>query len=81
MAAFAAANLRVGEGSLLLQARQRGLLEACAESLTNVGTRGDDIELDAEEVRRASDALAGITGAVSTEDVLGEIFSRFCIGK
>lgn len=81
MAAFAAANLRVGEGSLLLQARQRGLLEACAESLTNVGTRGDGIELVAEEVRRASDALAGITGAVSTEAVLGEIFSRFCIGK
>lgn len=81
MAAFAAANLRVGEGSLLLQVRQRGLLEACAESLMNVGTRGDDIELVAEEVRRASDALAGITGAVSTEAVLGEIFSRFCIGK
>lgn len=81
MSAFAAANLRVGEGSLLLQARQRSLLEACAESLTNVGTRGDDIELVAEEVRRASDALAGITGAVSTEAVLGEIFSRFCIGK
>lgn len=81
MAAFAAANLRVGEGSLLLQARQRGLLEACAESLMNVGTRGDDIELVAEEVRHASDALAGITGAVSTEAVLGEIFSRFCIGK
>ena len=81
MAAFAAANLRVGEGSLLLQARQRGLLEACAESLMNVATRGDDIELVAEEVRRASDALAGITGAVSTEAVLGEIFSRFCIGK
>lgn len=81
LAEFTAATLRVGEGSLLLQTRQRGLLEACAESLTNAGMRGDGTELLAEEVRRASAALAGITGAVSTEAVLGEIFGRFCIGK
>jgi tRNA modification GTPase len=81
MTAFAASHLRVGEGALLLQARQRGLLEACAESLEAAGISGDDIELVAEEIRRASDALAGITGAVSTEAMLGEIFGRFCIGK
>jgi tRNA modification GTPase len=38
-------------------------------------------ELAAEEVRLAARALASITGAVDVEDVLGEIFSSFCIGK
>jgi tRNA modification GTPase len=39
------------------------------------------LELLAEELRLAHDALAEITGAFSADDLLGEIFSRFCIGK
>ncbi len=38
-------------------------------------------ELLAEELKAAQDALGEITGAVSSEDLLGEIFSSFCIGK
>ena len=38
-------------------------------------------ELAAEELRLAGLALGEITGQVSADDVLGEIFSRFCIGK
>ena len=38
-------------------------------------------ELAAEDVRLAGRALQSITGAVDVEDVLGEIFSSFCIGK
>jgi tRNA modification GTPase len=38
-------------------------------------------ELAAEELRQAQVALAEITGEVSSDDLLGEIFSRFCIGK
>lgn len=38
-------------------------------------------ELVAERLRRAQDELAAITGRVTTEDLLGEIFGRFCIGK
>jgi tRNA modification GTPase len=38
-------------------------------------------ELAAEELRQAQDALGEITGRVSTEDLLGRIFSEFCIGK
>jgi tRNA modification GTPase len=39
------------------------------------------LDLLAEELRRAHDALGEITGAMSADDLLGEIFSRFCIGK
>lgn len=38
-------------------------------------------ELMAEELRMAQDALATITGAFTPDDLLGEIFSSFCIGK
>jgi tRNA modification GTPase len=39
------------------------------------------LELFAEELRLAHDALGEIPGAVSVDDLLGAIFSRFCIGK
>lgn len=39
------------------------------------------LELFAEELRLAQLALATITGAFSADDLLGEIFGRFCIGK
>ncbi|MFT3763752.1 MAG: tRNA uridine-5-carboxymethylaminomethyl(34) synthesis GTPase MnmE [Pseudoxanthomonas sp.] len=39
------------------------------------------LELAAEELRLAHDALGEITGAVSPDDLLGRIFSTFCIGK
>jgi len=38
-------------------------------------------ELVAEELRQAQQALGEITGAVTSEDLLGRIFSSFCIGK
>jgi len=38
-------------------------------------------ELVAEELRLAQDALGTITGEFTPDDLLGEIFSRFCIGK
>ena len=39
------------------------------------------LDLFAEELRLAHDALGEITGAFTPDDLLGEIFSRFCIGK
>jgi tRNA modification GTPase len=38
-------------------------------------------ELLAEELRLAHEALGEITGAVTADDLLGKIFSEFCIGK
>ena len=39
------------------------------------------LDLFAEELRLAHDALGAITGAFTADDLLGEIFGRFCIGK
>ena len=41
----------------------------------------DAIELRAEDLRRAAQALGRITGRIGVDDVLDQIFSRFCIGK
>ena len=38
-------------------------------------------ELLAEELRLAQEALGEITGALSSDELLGRIFSAFCIGK
>ncbi|RLC09689.1 MAG: tRNA uridine-5-carboxymethylaminomethyl(34) synthesis GTPase MnmE, partial [Deltaproteobacteria bacterium] len=38
-------------------------------------------ELIAIDIREALDALGEITGSTTTEDILEQIFSRFCIGK
>jgi len=45
-------------------------------------SHGDQIlDLFAEELRLAHESLCGITGAFTSDDLLGEIFSSFCIGK
>ena len=38
-------------------------------------------EMAGDDLRRAGDSLARVTGAIGVEDVLGEVFSTFCIGK
>jgi tRNA modification GTPase len=38
-------------------------------------------EMAGDDLRRAASALAQVTGAIGVEDVLGEVFSTFCIGK
>jgi tRNA modification GTPase len=52
---------------------------ACAHSLA--GGYEPALELLAEELRLAHDALGAITGVFTPDDLLGEIFGRFCIGK
>ena len=42
---------------------------------------GMQLDLLAEELRLAQNALNSITGEFTSDDLLGEIFGRFCIGK
>jgi len=57
--------------------RARRHVENAAEILA--GTRA--FELFAEDLRLAQQALGEITGEFSSDDLLGEIFGSFCIGK
>jgi tRNA modification GTPase len=81
-----ARDARAGEaeGKLSLSARERKLLDEAAEALGRAGehlaSSGIE-ELGAEELRLASEALGRIVGAIDIEEVYGEIFSRFCVGK
>ncbi|KPF48190.1 tRNA modification GTPase TrmE [beta proteobacterium AAP121] len=60
-----------------LQRAREHLLQAQAQA----ALRDAALDLLAEELRLAHRALGEITGQFSTEDLLGVIFSRFCIGK
>jgi tRNA modification GTPase len=79
----ARARARLGDGaaSLIVRERHRLALEQAVESIDSVLAGGGALELQAEELRRASQALGRIVGAVDVEEILDAVFSRFCIGK
>jgi len=69
------------EDGFLARERHLTALEKTRTHLQAALTRPDHLELYAEELRLAQEALGGITGEFIPDDLLGEIFSRFCIGK
>jgi tRNA modification GTPase len=82
IAARAAAAAGTSETPVITQARHRQQIEATAEALdAYLSGPPADLELRAEDLRRAATALGRITGRVDAEHVLAEIFGRFCIGK
>jgi tRNA modification GTPase len=75
-----------GSGEGVFSARRRHVLalEQVAEHLAHTAHVLADThagELAAEELRQAQHALGEITGTYSSDDLLGAIFSSFCIGK
>ncbi len=67
----------------VFMARERHVKALTRASVLIAAAEGvmQQTELLAEELRSAHEALNGITGAYTADDLLGEIFSRFCIGK
>ncbi|HEV7353067.1 MAG TPA: tRNA uridine-5-carboxymethylaminomethyl(34) synthesis GTPase MnmE [Brevundimonas sp.] len=64
------------------RARHLRRLEAARAAVAAARARlADAPELAGDDLRRAADALAAVTGEVGVEDILGEVFSSFCIGK
>jgi tRNA modification GTPase len=70
-----------GESVFLARERHLRGLESARGYLDAAAAQAAHWEFFAEELRLAQDALGTITGRVSADDLLGEIFSRFCIGK
>jgi len=70
-----------GESLFLARARHVEALQRAQRHLQQAADHGPRFELLAEELRLAQDALASITGEFTADELLGEIFSRFCIGK
>lgn len=69
------------EDVFLARERHLGALERALAHMLAAQSRLAHLELCAEELRLSQEALGGITGAFTPDDLLGEIFSRFCIGK
>ena len=64
----------------ITRARHRAQLEQAIEYLTNF-TLDNDLVLITEDIRMTIRSLSNITGKVTVDEILGEIFSNFCIGK
>jgi len=70
-----------GEGAFMARARHLDALARGAAHLAAARQAATQLELFAEELRLAQAALSDITGEFTADDLLGEIFSKFCIGK
>ncbi len=77
----AAGRLPEAEGLFLARERHLEGLARAAGHLESAENCLNQLELFAEELRLAQIALGGITGEFTADDLLGEIFSKFCIGK
>jgi len=75
----------VPEGAVIARTRHvealRRTREHLGAALLHAAQRDAALDLLAEELRLAHQALGEITGEFTNEDLLGEIFGRFCIGK
>lgn len=71
---------RPSESPQITRARYRSQLEKAISYLTRF-SMNNDLVLAAEDVRMAIRSIDNITGKISVDEILGEIFSNFCIGK
>ncbi|MDP1658212.1 MAG: tRNA uridine-5-carboxymethylaminomethyl(34) synthesis GTPase MnmE [Methylotenera sp.] len=69
------------EGIFMARARHLDALTQVQTHLYSAGAQINSAELVAEELRLAQESLSSITGEFTPDDLLGEIFSKFCIGK
>jgi tRNA modification GTPase len=69
------------EGSFMARARHLEALQKVNKHLATAINQIKSAELVAEELRLAQESLSSITGEFTPDDLLGEIFSKFCIGK
>jgi tRNA modification GTPase len=76
--------LEANEGAIVTKVRHRHALERASASLQEAldsVRRGLDAEFIVVDLRGAADALGEVTGAITSDEILNQIFSEFCIGK
>jgi tRNA modification GTPase len=81
---FAEESFGGGETPLITRVRHRQKIEQARNALNQFlgsAEAREHPEIAAEHLRAAADALGRLTGRLDVEDVLGQIFSEFCIGK
>lgn len=71
---------RPSETPQITRARHRAQLEQALEYLSNFSIH-NDLVLVTEDIRMTIRAISNITGKITVDEILGEIFSNFCIGK
>lgn len=83
ISAIARSDLAAGEGAFTARARHVRALDGCAAWLAQAAGElaASQPELAAEALRLAQQDLGEITGRSLPDDLLGEIFSTFCVGK
>lgn len=76
---------RAAGAGIAMRERHRAAMLRAAEHLENAGEvlagGGEQADILAEELRAAARAIDSLVGRVDVEDILGEIFASFCIGK
>ena len=75
------AGWQPGESLFIARERHLRALSDAAEHLATATAALPALEIFAEELRLAHKALQSITGEYTPDDLLGAIFSKFCIGK
>jgi tRNA modification GTPase len=81
---FIDGELRMGEEAVVFSARQAAALRetiACLDTAADNLDAGLPYDICADDIRAAMNQLGGLCGREMGEDVLTEIFSRFCVGK
>ncbi len=82
--AFIDADLRMGEDAVVFSARQvaalRESVAALSVAVENLAV-GLPYDICADDIRAALAPLGTLCGREASEDVIGEIFARFCVGK
>lgn len=74
-------NWQGEEGVFMARERHLQALLQAKQNLNRASNEFERIEVLAEELRLAQEMLCKITGSFTSDDLLGEIFSNFCIGK
>lgn len=77
-------RLRQGSSLIITNARQEALLREAAGSLDSslaMAEAGEALDFIDMDLRSAHETLGKITGETVEEDILNEVFSRFCLGK